>query len=140
MINDEIILRAKINQKGEFVVLGMNDMNKFITNTFNKSQSLNPGKDVDLLLKITKLPSKGREKRIGYLYGKVFPEFGRAFRESGYRLTAKQIIEKVKQMSKTCRNREIEDLNWYELGDLIDELKEIAAEHFNFYIDESVTI
>lgn len=136
MRNDELILRGKIDTKGVLRTYGLRDMEKFVKIHHDKSD----GKDVDILIRISVLSSSSVEKRIGYIYGKIIPEFIRAFKEQGLRLTKKQANEKVKDFSSVCRGKEIESLTFYELGDMIDELKEVAAEHFGFYIDDSVVL
>ena len=136
MKKQEVTIRGKINNKGELVIFGLNDYKKFIEESY-----INSGKEgCDVLLNLSVMPKNGKKRREAYIHAVIYPQFQAHFKEQGLRYTNPQIKLKVNQMTSACRGRDIEQLNWQELGDFIDECKEIAAEHFHFTIEDSIVI
>ncbi len=90
----------------------------------------------------------------GYYFGKVVPDFRQALLEQGTRLTQEATEEYIRGLSplmvseavnvKTGKYkpvlRTVADLDTSELYAFIDHLKEIAAEDYNFFIDDPRTI
>jgi len=133
---NEIFIRARINNNGELVIYGKRDLDEFVKLTYEKNNK----KACDLLLNINVLPENGKSKRIGYIKKAIYPQFRDHFKKNGLRMLPKHVEFRVNQMTNTARNKNISELTWKELGDFIEETKEIAAEHFGFYIDDPIVI
>lgn len=132
----EITIRGKVDNTGELRIFAKRDYDKFVKRVYTESDQ----EGCDILMTLTVMPKNGKQKRIAYIKKAIYPQFKRAFGEHGMRMTKDQIENKINQMTAVCRGRNIQDLDWNELGEFIDETKEIAAEHFHFVIEDSIVI
>lgn len=133
---EEIILRGKIDSEGELLIYGLRDLKKFSKSQIKRSTQ----EGVNILVKITVLSDEKKDRMFGYVKAKMIPEIRKAMYNTGTRMTDHQVECMLLEIAEIdCRKR-LSDLNYVELYNLIDTVKQYAAENLSLYVDDALII
>lgn len=133
---EEIILRGKIDSEGELLIYGLRDLKKFSKSQIKRSTQ----EGVNILVKITVLSDEKKDRMFGYVKAKLIPEIRKAMYNTGTRMTDHQVECMLLEIAEIdCRKR-LSDLNYVELYNLIDTVKQYAAENLSLYVDDALII
>lgn len=134
-----VTISVKTDTKG---VLMIDQMSKAEMDTFNREHP-----DTRMVLEITALPKERSRRMIGYFYKVIVPKAQKMFYDLGQRLTPTQTERKLIETTPIMtdqkyngetwisRYREVEELSTPELSELMETIRQEAAEH-GYYIEE----
>jgi len=129
---------CKTDSKGQLFIYNRNLFNDFF--------GQNPSKD--FVFKIEAVSSKPKNKMIAYLNAEVLPKVVSGFRTLGENHNTISVVQELKKYCPVLHHyqiidgnllpvsRELEELNYFELKRLIDEIIIFASEQLETKIDE----
>lgn len=118
---------------------------------YNKEQFdafFKENQDSKFIFKAQKISAKSSDRLTAYFFAEVLPKFIKGFQEIGERHNKASMMQELKKYSTLYwesvmlkgkiehKEREFEDLNFFEKKALISELIEIAATQLNVVIEE----
>jgi len=131
MLKREIEITGKTDDKGQFFIYGMDEVNDF----FRK----HPNKKIVGEFRVFETGSS--PAMIGYYKTYVLKTFQDGYYKLGYRYFIEEVDRDLRNMSTVCKRGRgdldplrVEDLTNAELVEYLDELKELGAEHFGIVI------
>jgi hypothetical protein len=129
---------CKSNDSGELFIYNIN--------AFYEHFKLNPSKD--FVFNVETISNKPKNKLVAYLYAEVIPKVIEGFRAIGENHNKISIVQELKKYCPVLWkyemqdgnllpiDRELDELNFFELKRLIDEISILAAEQLNIKIEE----